>query len=149
MRRDAVAVELDPASPQVAAALGVDPAASVAELLRGVPVDDVAKSAGGGARFVAAPVIAERVPRDEVSARTVAFVDDARRVAKWVVVGTPPVAAAPADTLAVLGAIDQILVVVRIGSTRPDALAELREMVEQAGREPAGYLVIDESLSSR
>lgn len=150
VRRSAVAMEFDPGSPQIAAALGIDPAASVAELLRGASVKTVARTLGSGnAGFVAAPVIAERVPQDEVSARAREFVGDARGFADWVIAGTSPLSDSPANTLAILGSIERIVVVVRIGLTHPDALADLKTLFVQAGREPDGYLVIDERLSSR
>ena len=59
----------------------------------------------------------------------------------WVVVDAAPLTLVP-DALPLAQEVDQVIVVVRLGNTRPKALDELAELLQQQGIVPAGFVVI-------
>jgi Mrp family chromosome partitioning ATPase len=65
----------------------------------------------------------------------------AQRLADWVIVDSPPLNHV-AETLALAQAVDDLLVVVRIGKTNLRDLSELAEMLAQQGITPAGFVVL-------
>lgn len=65
----------------------------------------------------------------------------AQRLADWVIVDSPPLNHV-AETLALAQAVDDLLVVVRLGKTNFRDLGELAEMLDQQGITPAGFVVI-------
>jgi tyrosine-protein kinase len=143
---DAVAVvELDVRDPKMAAMLDVDPSGDLSSLLSGGGVGAIATPFDGtdGSRLIAAPrVIADLATREAIAAQSAEVIDEARRFSDWVVVDAPPIVGAAADVIAALPAADFMVVVVHLGSTRPEALDLLRELFEQRGRRPNGYLVV-------
>jgi Mrp family chromosome partitioning ATPase/capsular polysaccharide biosynthesis protein len=142
----ATVVELDVRNPRMAELLGVDPPTDISSLLSGAPVDSVAARLHDGAiGLIAAPPAVDAATREEITARSVEIVDEARRLGDWVVIDAPPITEAAADAIAALSAADYVVVVIRLRSTRPEALGLLRELFEQRGREPDGYLVLSGS----
>jgi Mrp family chromosome partitioning ATPase len=65
----------------------------------------------------------------------------AQRLADWVIVDSPPLNHV-AETLALAQAVDDLLVVVRIGKTNLRDLSELSEMLAQQDITPAGFVVL-------
>ncbi len=65
----------------------------------------------------------------------------AQRLADWVIVDSPPLNHV-AETLALAQAVDDLLVVVRIGKTNFRDLSELSEMLAQQNITPAGFVVL-------
>jgi len=65
----------------------------------------------------------------------------AQRLADWVIVDSPPLNHV-AETLALAQAVDDLLVVVRIGRTNFRDLTELSEMLAQQAITPAGFVVL-------
>ncbi|MGI8624003.1 MAG: AAA family ATPase [Solirubrobacteraceae bacterium] len=65
----------------------------------------------------------------------------AQRLADWVIVDSPPLNHV-AETLALAQAVDDVLVVVRVGRTNRRDLTELAEMLAQQAITPAGFLVV-------
>lgn len=65
----------------------------------------------------------------------------AQRLADWVVVDSPPLNHV-AETLALAQAVDDVLIVVRIGRTNTRDLMELAEMLAQQDITPAGFVVL-------
>lgn len=65
----------------------------------------------------------------------------AQRLADWVVVDSPPLNHV-AETLAIARAVDDVLVVVRVGRTNTRELMDLAEMLEQQEIEPEGFVVL-------
>lgn len=140
-------VELDARRPRLAAMLGVEPAGDISELLSGVPIESVATPFDSGSgRLVPAPPAADLATREGICARTGEILEQARRLADWTVADAPPAAESPADVIAALGASDHVVVVVHLGSTRPESVAALRELLEQRECVPDGYLVVSEAL---
>jgi capsular polysaccharide biosynthesis protein len=142
---DAVAVvELDVGDPKISAMLEVDPPGSLSSLIAGASVESVAVSFDGfnGSRLVAAPRAVDLATREAITTRTAEIIDEARLLGDWVVLDAPPVTEEAADAVAALPAADFVVVVVSLGSTRPEALGLLRELFEQRGRRPDGYLVL-------
>jgi Mrp family chromosome partitioning ATPase len=139
-------VELDVRDPKMAAMLGIDPLGDLSSLLSGAAVSAIATPFDNGNLLIAAPrVVADLATHEEITARSPAFVDEARRLGDWVVIDAPPIADAAADAVAALDAADFVVVVVHLGSTRPEELGLLRELFEQRGRQPDGYLVVSGS----
>jgi Mrp family chromosome partitioning ATPase len=140
----ATVVELDVRNPKMAAMLSLDPPRDISSLLSGVPVESVIASlnGAGGIGLIAAPPAIDLAMHEEITARSAEIVEEARRLGNWVVIDAPPITEAAADAIAALGAADFVVVVVRLRSTRPEELGLLRELFEQRGREPDGYLVL-------
>ncbi len=65
----------------------------------------------------------------------------AQRLADWVIVDSPPLNHV-AETLALAQAVDDLLIVVRIGKTNFRDLTELSEMLAQQNIQPAGFVVL-------
>lgn len=65
----------------------------------------------------------------------------AQRLADWVIVDSPPLNHV-AETLALAQAVDDLLIVVRIGKTNFRDLTELSEMLAQQNITPAGFVVL-------
>lgn len=65
----------------------------------------------------------------------------AQRLADWVIVDSPPLNHV-AETLALAQAVDDLLIVVRIGKTNLRDLSELSEMLAQQDIVPAGFVVL-------
>jgi Mrp family chromosome partitioning ATPase/capsular polysaccharide biosynthesis protein len=65
----------------------------------------------------------------------------AQRLADWVIVDSPPLNHV-AETLALAAAVDDLLIVVRIGKTNYRDLTELAEMLAQQDITPAGFVVL-------
>jgi succinoglycan biosynthesis transport protein ExoP len=65
----------------------------------------------------------------------------AQRLADWVIVDSPPLNHV-AETLALAQAVDDVVVVVRIGRTNSRDLMELAEMLDQQEITPAGFVVL-------
>jgi Mrp family chromosome partitioning ATPase len=65
----------------------------------------------------------------------------AQRLADWVIVDSPPLNHV-AETLALAAAVDDLLIVVRIGKTNFRDLTELAEMLAQQDITPAGFAVL-------
>ena len=65
----------------------------------------------------------------------------AQRLADWVIVDSPPLNHV-AETLALAQAVDDLLIVVRIGKTNVRELGELAEMLAQQDIAPVGFVVM-------
>jgi receptor protein-tyrosine kinase len=65
----------------------------------------------------------------------------AQRLADWVIVDSPPLNHV-AETVAIARAVDDVLVVVRLGKTNTRDLNELAEMLTQQDIVPAGFVVL-------
>jgi Mrp family chromosome partitioning ATPase len=65
----------------------------------------------------------------------------AQRLADWVVVDSPPLNHV-AETLALAQAVDELIIVVRLGHTNFRDLTELAEMLAQQDITPAGFVLL-------
>jgi tyrosine-protein kinase len=68
------------------------------------------------------------------------LIDELTAIADVVVVDSPPVPEV-AEVLEMVSAVDAVVVCVRLGHTRRDKLAELREMLGRRGVSPVGFVV--------
>jgi Mrp family chromosome partitioning ATPase/capsular polysaccharide biosynthesis protein len=136
-------LELDLRNPRMAGMLGADPHYDIGMLVSGMSLERVAHRLDGvkGLRLVAAPPAIDVATLEQVVARSGEIVDASRGLSNWIVVDAPPISEA-ADALITAGSVDHIVVVVQLGSTSPGALGYLRELFEQTGRVPDGYLVV-------
>jgi len=132
-----------PSVSRMAGMLATDPRHDIAGLVTGLPLERVASPLDGsnGLRLIAAPPAIDLATLEQVIARSAEIVDDSRRLSDWIVVDAPPISEA-ADALIVASSADHIVIVARLGSTTPGALVYLRELFEQAGRAPDGFLVV-------
>jgi polysaccharide biosynthesis transport protein len=149
-RQSATVVELNLRRPQMAEMLGVDPMRDVTALVAGMPAETaVERPAGrGGFQLLAAPPVANASLLEDVTARSAEIVDRVRRIGDWTVVDVAPISEA-ADALVVAHAVDHVLVVVRLGTTEVEELARARELLEQVGVVPDGYVVVSEEARRR
>jgi Mrp family chromosome partitioning ATPase len=76
-----------------------------------------------------------------LSARLPAVVAAARGTFDWVVIDAPPLAAA-GHALALAGAVEEVLIVVRRNHTRLIDLVRLRELLKQTAAQATGYLFV-------
>jgi Mrp family chromosome partitioning ATPase/capsular polysaccharide biosynthesis protein len=144
-RESVTLVELDLRHPRMAGILGTDPRRHITGLVAGLPLESVAVQLDGaeGMRLIAAPPAVDLPTVEQVIARSAEIIDESRRLSDWIVVDAPPLSEA-ADALVAANSADYIVIVVQLGSTSPDALANLRELLQQARRVPEGFLVYSE-----
>jgi len=69
------------------------------------------------------------------------LIEEAKRIADYVVVDSPPLATV-VDALPLVRPIDDVLLVVKLGVSRLDRIHELAERLAEAGITPAGFAVI-------
>ena len=69
------------------------------------------------------------------------LVEDAKRLADYVVIDSPPLTEV-IDALPLAKTVDDVLVVVRIGRTRLDKVTRLGELLAESGIRPAGFAVV-------
>ena len=69
------------------------------------------------------------------------MIDDARRLAEYVVIDSPPLNEV-VDALPLARKSDDVLIVVRLGATRLNKIAQLGELLAENGIRPAGFAVI-------
>ncbi len=69
------------------------------------------------------------------------MIEDARRMADFVIVASPPLNEV-VDALPLARLADDVLIVVRLGTTRLDKLAVLGELLAENGVRPAGFAVV-------
>ena len=77
--------------------------------------------------------------------RLESLVDELKRVADVVIVDAPPTP----DSLLLAGAVDAVVVTVRLGRTRLERVLELRRDLAQRGLIPAGYVIVSRRRSRR
>jgi succinoglycan biosynthesis transport protein ExoP len=76
------------------------------------------------------------------------MVDDARRQADYVIIDSPPLNEV-VDAMPLAREADDVLIVVRIGKTRLEKLAQLGEQLVENGIRPVGFTVVGVSRPSR
>ncbi len=140
-----ILIEADFRRPKISAALKVTPRRGIGDGLLGQANLDEAlvsvKPFGNELR-----VLPVQKPDDQVSellsmptARR--LVDQARELADYVVVDSPPLTEV-VDTLPLAHCVDDLLLVCRIGGSSLLQLSRLADMLEQNGLEPRGFVVI-------
>jgi len=141
-----ILIEADFRRPTVGQAFGLTPTVSIGRVLLGqTRLDDALVAAdpfGDDLRVLPADPSDEWVSQllaRPTSAR--AFLDEAKALADYVVVDSPPLSEV-IDALPLVRQVDDVVVVVRIGSTRLAQLGRLGDILEQNGVEPSGFAVV-------
>ena len=137
-----ILVDGDLRRPMITAVFGL-PAKrrSIAAVLRGTtPVHEALKRSGGLKLLLGAPdpAAVDLVSRSRVGS----LVEQLTAEADVVVIDSSPLGEV-ADALAFADAVEAVLVAVRLGRTRRDRLADLRQRLAQVGVSPSGAIVID------
>ena len=76
------------------------------------------------------------------------MVDDARRLADYVIIDSPPLNEV-VDSLPLARRADEVLIVVRVGKTRLAKIAQLGELLAENGITPVGFAVVGTPRPSR
>jgi Mrp family chromosome partitioning ATPase/capsular polysaccharide biosynthesis protein len=144
--RQVILVDLDLRKPDLARRLGVQPQHGIQDLVagRGALADmlvDVPTGSVGSLQLLA-PAGETTLPGLEAVVRELpGIVDGATALADYVVLDTPP-AGEVSDALAFARAVEDVLIVTRLGQTRRPAFESMREQLDHVGLQPAGLLVI-------
>jgi receptor protein-tyrosine kinase len=85
------------------------------------------------------PVLAQRLPD---------ILDEAGRAFDYVVIDTAPLGEV-GDTLAVVGAADDLILVGRAGNTDRVGLGRVRDLLTRAGKPPSGWVILGEDAAAR
>lgn len=141
-----ILIEADFRRPTVGQAFGLKPTVSIGRVLLGqTRLDDAllpAEPFGNDLRVLPADPSDEWV--SQLLARPTsaqAFLEEARALADYVVIDSPPLSEV-IDALPLVRQVDDVVVVVRIGSTRLSQLGRLGDILEQNGIEPTGFAVV-------
>jgi polysaccharide biosynthesis transport protein len=141
---EVILIEGDWRRPALADALGLRPPHGLTDVLAGrVELEDALVEADG---FPGVQVLT-REPGGDAAPATVSA-EDADRVIRetrlqtnWLLFDGPPLTDAP-DWLPVVNRVASVLLVVRLGRTRTRDLAELADLLVEAGITPEGFIVI-------
>ena len=147
----AIVIDLDVRSPGVATFVGIDPAVDLTALLRpGTALADVLVSSPEFPRLsiLAAPSASDIDTVELVSLYAPEIVAEARTQADWVIVDAPPLGEV-GDVLNLVGTIEHLVLVSRLGNTSARGLARCRELLEWLGWKPDGHLVIGGRANAR
>lgn len=142
--RRVVLIDLDLRQPQLSARLGVVPGRDLLDVTRRRdPLADALREVPGAPLLhLAAPTSvpdARNVERFET--RLPALIDEARKVADYVLLDGPPLGEV-SDALHAVPLVDHVLVVARVGRTSRAALETLRDLLRRANRVATGYVLI-------
>lgn len=145
--REVILVDLDLRKPDLARRLGVSPVHGIEDLAEGrgaladMLVDVPTPSPEGGLRLLC-PAGDTDLPTLEAVARELpGIIEGATALADYVVLDTPP-AGEVSDALTFARAVDDVLIVCRLGATRRPSFESMRDQLRHLGAEPAGLVVI-------
>jgi capsular exopolysaccharide synthesis family protein len=139
-------MDLDLRKPDVARMLGIRTTRSLTALLSGhATLADLLVDAPQvpPLRVLPAGQNGELVLLEALSRQLPELLQDARSLADYVVVDTPPLGEV-SDALRVLDVVDDVIVVARPGHTNRANLELTRNLIARSGRIPLGYLLIGE-----
>lgn len=140
-----ILIEADSRRPSIGRALDLHAEVGLASVVTGrrYLIDALMPVGGEDAKLRVLLNAADEAPAADVlshlSADTLLL--QAQRLADWVIVDSPPLNHV-AETLALAQAVDDLLVVVRIGKTNFRDLTELAEMLAQQSITPAGFVIL-------
>lgn len=140
-----ILIEADSRRPSIGRALDMEAEVGLASVVTGrrYLVDALMPVGGEDAKLRVLLNAANEAPAADVlshlSADTLLL--QAQRLADWVIVDSPPLNHV-AETLALAQAVDDLLIVVRVGKTNFRDLTELSEMLAQQDIVPTGFVVL-------
>ena len=140
-----ILIEADSRRPSIGRALDMQAEVGLASVITGrrYLVDALLPVGGEDAKLRVLLNAPDEAPAADVlshlSADTLLL--QAQRLADWVIVDSPPLNHV-AETLALAQAVDDLLVVVRVGKTNFRDLTELSEMLAQQNITPTGFVVL-------
>lgn len=139
-----VLIEADLRRPTIAKALGLGRFAGTEEVLQDrVPFTEaLAQVRHGGVSFLVLAAHGNSAAHaDRLSSGAEMLVAEARRVADYVIIDSPPITAV-VDALPLASVADGVVVVARVGHTRLSKLSELWEMLGHQGTLPTGIVLV-------
>jgi capsular exopolysaccharide synthesis family protein len=141
----AILIEADLRHPSIGPALGLGPGPGIASvLLEDAPLQDalVASDAyGDNLRLLLADRAGEWMADQFSLPRARALVEEARQMADYVIIDTPPLTAV-VDALPLVRLADEVLIVARLGKTDLGRLDRLGELLAQHGVTPLGLVLV-------
>jgi capsular exopolysaccharide synthesis family protein len=143
--KSVVLLDFDLRKPSIAAQLGLRGSLKVTDLLKTAnELDEMLLSVPQLPSLrVLSPASGSDDPRDldAISASLPALVEEARRLADWVIVDTAPLGEV-SDALRVTRAVDDIVIVVRPGRTSRLNFEMMRDLLDRMTKAPLGLIVI-------
>jgi Mrp family chromosome partitioning ATPase len=140
-----ILIEADSRRPSIGRALSMQAEVGLASVVTGrrYLVDALMPVGGENAKLRVLLNAADEAPAADVLSHVSAdtLLLQAQRLADWVIVDSPPLNHV-AETLALAQAVDDLLIVVRLGKTNLRDLSELSEMLAQQDITPAGFVVL-------
>lgn len=140
-----ILIEADLRRPAIANALGVEPESGVVNtLLENVALDDAlvaTESFGPGLQLLLADYRGGWMSELFSLHAAQRLLAAAKARADYVIVDSPPLTSV-VDTLPLARAVDDVLIVSRLGVTRLDVLPELAELITANGITPLGFVLI-------
>jgi receptor protein-tyrosine kinase len=140
-----ILIEADSRRPSIGRALSMEAEVGLASVVTGrrYLVDALMPVGGENAKLRVLLNAADEAPAADVLSHVSAdtLLLQAQRLADWVIVDSPPLNHV-AETLALAQAVDDLLIVVRLGKTNLRDLSELSEMLAQQDITPAGFVVL-------
>jgi Mrp family chromosome partitioning ATPase len=139
-----ILVDLDLRKPDLAGRLGMTPERGIEDVLAGsMPLADalVPVDAHPGVQLLAPVGDTNLMTLDEVARHLPEIVEGATALADYVVLDTPPLGEV-SDALTFSRAVDDLLVVCRLGRTRRGPFESMRELLGRVGVQPTGLVLI-------
>jgi capsular exopolysaccharide synthesis family protein len=145
-----ILIDFDLRKPDIAPTLNVEPRQRLTTLFsESTKLEDLLVSAPQAPTLRVLPADGKNdaVLLDALRRRLPQLFEEARELADYVVVDTPPLGEL-SDALRLVDLVDDVVVVARPGHTNRLSLETMRELLSRTGREPTGLLVIGGSASA-
>ncbi len=140
-----ILIEADFRRPTVGEALGVRPRVGIGKVLLGnVPLEDAlvpAKPFGNNLRLLLVDRADDWLAEVLSLPAAGALLDEAERLADYVVIDSPPLTEV-IDALPLAQQVDDVVLVVRLGSSNISQLTRLGDLLEQHRITPSGFVVV-------
>jgi capsular exopolysaccharide synthesis family protein len=147
-----ILIEADFRRPTVGAALNVKPRVGIGKVLLGeVSLEDAlvpAPNFGDELRLLLVDRTDEWLPEVLSLPAAGALIEKAQQLADFVVIDSPPLTEV-IDALPIAQQVDDVVLVVRLGSSRLVQLERLGDLLAQHGIRPAGFAVVGAGTSER
>ena len=147
-----ILIEADFRRPTVGEALGVQPTVGIGKVVLGeVPFEEaIVPTSMFGDRLgvLLADSDGEALPELLSLPAADALIDEAKRHADYVVIDSPPLTEV-IDALPIAQQVDDVLVVVRLGSSKLPQLARLADLLSQNDIRPSGFVVVGVGTSTQ